>query len=140
MSEPIDKPPGNSPTDGKSPKRGGAHQTLADAARASLLRRERQMDGETLSRLRRARYAALEQNKKRSGVPVWIAAWGACAAALALALWLPDQVSDRETIPASDGGLLADTWLLDEEAELEMIEDVEFYQWLAEEALDGRSS
>ena len=140
MSDPFDKPPGDSLSDGESPGRDSTPRHLAGAARASMMRTEQQLDGEILSRLRRARHAALEQSSGRPVISRWVAVSGACAAALALALWLPGQVSDRGAIPESDGALIADAWLLDEEAELDMIEEVEFYQWLAEEALDGRSS
>ncbi len=110
---------------------------VADAARAALAQREQSLDGETLSRLRRARSQALDA-RKRPGAALWLPLSGACAAALVLALWLPGQGgSDKVKIEDS---LLADTWLLDADAELEMIEDVEFYQGLAEEALDDRAS
>ncbi|WP_105101455.1 hypothetical protein [Microbulbifer pacificus] len=120
----------------KNSERARRNALAAGAAREALARRERNLDGETLSRLRRARSRALDQRQRLAGL--WLPLGGVCAAALALALWLPGR--GGSDVAAVESTLLADVWLLDEEAELEMIEDVEFYQWLAEEALDDRAS
>ncbi|MBN8431065.1 hypothetical protein JF535_09410 [Microbulbifer salipaludis] len=113
---------------------------LVAGARAAMDRRDASLDGETLSHLRRARAAALDANDTSVGPTVapWLPVGLASAAvvAIAIAVVWPGTF----TQPAKPIDMLADAWILDEEAELEMIQDVEFYQWLAEEAPDGYSS
>nr|WP_010133036.1 hypothetical protein [Microbulbifer agarilyticus] len=138
MTSPQDKPTAQS----RDREDASAHNDaeLAAGARAALERREQSLDGETLSRLRRARSAAIDgaAGTSRPGWMLWLPTGLASAAAvLTVALLFGLEPSGA---PAEPVDMLADTWILNEDAELDMIEDVEFYQWLAEEALDGHSS
>ncbi|MFA0810620.1 hypothetical protein [Microbulbifer epialgicus] len=111
-------------------------QQVVVAVRVAVARREDGIDGETLSQLRRARSAALQQSvmpPDRSRHSWLLGLGGACAALLVLLLWPGSGDTGREEL------LTVGDWLLYEEVDVEMIEDMEFYQWLAEE-LDGRSS
>ncbi|AQQ68189.1 hypothetical protein [Microbulbifer agarilyticus] len=132
MTSPQDKPKAESSEHNDA--------ELAAGARAAMERREQSLDGETLSRLRRARSAALDgaADTSRPGWMLWLPTGLAGAAAvLTVALFVGQERSSSQGEPVD---MLADAWILNEDAELDMIEDVEFYQWLAEEALDGHSS
>jgi len=107
---------------------------LVKAVRAAVNRREEGMDGETLSQLGRARTLALGQLESSAlSAYHWLGLGTACAALMVLLLW-PGAVDTPREEP-----VIASDWLLYEEMDVEMIEDMEFYQWLAEE-LDGHSS
>lgn len=121
-----------------SPEDQANRQKLIAGAREAMARRDERLDGETRSQLRRARAAALgETAGPRALANLWLPAGLVGAAAMLTVALL---VGQGERPQQDEVDLLADTWILDEDAELEMIEDVEFYQWLAEEALDGHSS
>ena len=123
---------------GQSSKQAPDQHELIAGAREAMARRDESLDGETLSRLRRARSAALDESAGRHSLAnLWLPAGLASAAAVVAVALL---VGQGEAPHREEVDLLADAWILDEEAELEMIEDVEFYQWLAEEALDGHST
>ncbi|MBY6213156.1 hypothetical protein KUV95_16515 [Microbulbifer agarilyticus] len=138
MTSPQDKPSAPPREREKTSEHNDAE--LAAGARAAMERREQSLDGETLSRLRRARSAALDgaSDTSRPGWMLWLPTGLAGAAAvLTVALFVGPERSSSQGEPVD---MLADAWILNEDAELDMIEDVEFYQWLAEEALDGHSS
>jgi hypothetical protein len=86
------------------------------------------LDGETRSRLNRARQAALAEIK--SGGHRWIewapAAGVAAAAVVAVVLWTGNPPSDVLT-PATSN---ADIEILLTEDSFEMLEDLEFYSWI----------
>ncbi|WP_444957150.1 hypothetical protein [Microbulbifer sp. ZKSA002] len=114
---------------------------ILGAASAAVIRRERSLDTETLAELRRIRSAAQEQNNKKRYFSLntlypYLPVTAASAAVLFLALWWPSSVINNESRTEL---LVSGDWLLDEDMDIEMIEDMEFYQWLAEE-LDGHSS
>ncbi|WP_066965543.1 hypothetical protein [Microbulbifer sp. Q7] len=141
MTPPKNPSPGRDsakPSDNRT--RSPGERDLVAGARAAMDRRDASLDGETLSRLRRARAAALDANGTGTGprMAPWLPVGLASAAVVTIAIvvvW-PGTL----TQPAKPVDMLADAWILDEEAELEMIQDVEFYQWLAEETPDGYSS
>jgi hypothetical protein len=103
-------------------------------AKSALHRSDQSLDGETLSRLRRARAAAMQQQDKSGRV--WLPLGSAVTAALVIALVWPHTEIQA---PATEV-LALEQWLLEADAELEMIEEVDFYQWLAEEELSAHSS
>lgn len=119
-------------TDRDSPRR-EQDRRLVDSARAAMARRDQALDGETLSRLRRARADAVAA--QGHGRRLWLPAGGAVAVAVLVAalLWSPQPQPEDELFAAS-------AWLLDDEMEIEVIEDIEFYQWLADEELVGEAS
>ena len=92
------------------------------------------LDGRTLSRLTQARHAALDGGAKRSR-PRWMtfAPVGAAAAVavLAIAMWTGNGASDPALLaPADDMELLADVEAPDFTV---VAEDLEFYEWAADE-------
>lgn len=93
------------------------------------------LDGETRSKLNRARQAALAE--LGTGQPAWqrwAPATGVAAAAVAtLVLWTGGPQLDDVTVPA----VAADMEILLDEDSLEMLEDLEFYSWIdLEEVID----
>lgn len=103
-----------------------------------------ELDGGTRARLTRARLNALgsldERRRSELARPrAWLAAVAAGAAAVSFAWLLSHGGSDAprqsaQVVAASPDGEL----LLDDE-ELDMLEDLEFYTWLDEQARDGAS-
>jgi len=94
------------------------------------------LDGETRSKLTQARYRALEE--LASGRPsVWGRSWlpagaAAAVAVLSLMLW-QGQVGPIDD-EAFDVAAVTDLEILLGEEELDMIEELEFYAWLDEQA------
>ncbi len=93
------------------------------------------LDGRTRSRLHQARNVALAELKKGSTRRYWLSApLGGLAAAALLAVFL---LSGRETTaPSRDAGVLPldDFDIVADNDSFEMLQDVEFYSWLAEES------
>jgi hypothetical protein len=86
------------------------------------------IDGYTLSRLNRIRHAALEHKQTRIR-SVWLPAGGfATACMLVLAVSLNSGQSD----PVQVTPALEDLEILTSSDNLELFEDYEFYQWLAD--------
>lgn len=103
---------------------------------ARLLReRAEQLDAATLSRLNRARQVALAGLDARPSRAVWgwsSAAGVAAVAALAVALWAGRAPSPVPHAPgaAATTDAATDLELILAEEQLELIEDLEFYEWL----------
>ena len=91
------------------------------------------LDAATLSRLNRGRQAAIEASRRTDRLWLrWLPATGLAAAVL-LAVFAMRGPADLDiiTAPASDFEIL-----LSEES-IEMLEDLEFYSWLATQDLSG---
>ncbi len=86
------------------------------------------LDGETQSRLNRARHVALaEVGTGRSIRLQWAPAAGVAAAAvLAVVLWAGNPVTEDMATPA----VASDMEILLTGDSLEMLEDLEFYSWI----------
>ncbi len=123
-------------------RKDGTDEFVRDAGR--LLRQSaEELDAATLSRLKRARQDALAGYDRRAGRGYrfgWQPALGAavvCATALiAVGLWrAPDGGTSPPAVPvagaADPAGALEVA--LGEDDNLEMIEDLEFYDWLGSE-------
>ncbi len=86
------------------------------------------LDGETQSRLNRARHAALAE--LGTGRSIWVqwapAAGVAAAAVLAVVLWTGNPVTEDMATPA----VASDMEILLTGDSLEMLEDLEFYSWI----------
>lgn len=100
----------------------------------ALDRRAQDLDGATLSRLRRARAEALQlASTRRSWLP---GGWRLAGAGLALGLLvvalLPGLRQAAPPQPTSGDELLEIATL---DVELEVVEDLEFYEWLTEQGL-----
>jgi hypothetical protein len=102
---------------------------LADV-RASLDESAHSLDAATLSRLNRARQAALVQRRSRGLRALWLPAAGlatSCALVLAVVAWYPSGRLPGPALPVhlpvSDAEIAADDGI-------EFYQDLEFYAWL----------
>ena len=111
---------------------------IRDTAKAALEQQANALDSKTLQRLRLAREAALSlnkiQNKKGSWSNAlswkWLTAAGAgLAIASILTFMIVPQLSENKLSP------LDDLELLIAEVDLDLVDHLEFYQWL-DETLD----
>ncbi|WP_319587039.1 DUF3619 family protein [uncultured Desulfobulbus sp.] len=103
---------------------------FAAAAKQLLDQAADDLDGDTLSRLHRARNRALAGTTKRPPFfrrPLPLVITSALTAA-ALVLFVAFGPSSQETI---EKNLVADLGLLTAEESLEFFEDIEFYEWLS---------
>ncbi len=106
-------------------------RTISEA----LDRRARDLDGHTLSRLRQARACAVAQaTPAHSHRPLlWAGGLGLAATALLAVLLLPQTPPPA---PAATDDLIEVATL---DVELEVIEDLAFYEWLSVQRLDETS-
>lgn len=106
---------------------------LARHARQLFDESVQELDAETQSRLNRSRHRALEEARGGGAHAGWLrwtpVAVGAVAAVVAVIVWSPgDRVDELPRTVATDLELLLD------EEELEMLEDLDFYRWMALDA------
>ncbi|HTI95127.1 MAG TPA: DUF3619 family protein [Rudaea sp.] len=111
-----------------------------DQARSVLDESARALDAATLSRLNRARQAALAQRAPRRRaawvfLPAGLA--GACALLLAVGVWhgrrAPTAIPAQAAVAASASGNAVNAGDLDMIAsgdDMEMMQDLDFYAWL----------
>lgn len=117
-----------------SERNGNGHEEERLAQRAKALFDESvdALDGETLSRLNKSRQRALAEARRGSAQAHW-SRWAplgaAAAAAIAVALWWTLRGAD-----ALPGAAPSDVEILLAEDDLELLEDLEFYRWMALEA------
>lgn len=94
------------------------------------------LDGETRSKLTQARYRALDELKDKRK-PVWSGSWLPAGAAAAVAV-VSVMLWQGKVDPVSDDGFdvaaVTDLEILLGEEELDMVEELEFYAWLEEQA------
>lgn len=108
-------------------------QRIADRAKRDFDQSVDGLDAATLSRLNRGRQAALDElgAPKRAWVQ-WMPATGLAAAVLlAVVTFRGAGEIDVMNAPASDFEILIS------EESIEMLEDLEFYSWLATQDLEG---
>lgn len=111
-----------------------------DAVRTHLDEQLNTLDAETLSRLNRARQAALEAAPQTRRRPwMWLGMGMATAAAMLLAVSIHWNQATQATAPAAQGLSMEEYELLAGGENLELIENLEFYAWLdsQQSALDG---
>lgn len=115
------------------------HPQWTDQARGLLDESAQALDAATLSRLNRARQAALAQRPaRRRNVWVWLPAGfaGACALLLAVGVWhapAPTSSPSQPVQAAVGGGETVnanDLELISSGDNLEMMQDLDFYAWL----------
>ena len=116
-----------------------------DAFEARLAKRLRdsadELDGHTRSRLNQARQAALDELQPKSAWRFRPVLAGAATAAVAVVAFFLLQPAPDTTQPLVPAGIAeADLELLMAEESLDMLEDLEFYTWLAEADLDNGSA
>ena len=93
------------------------------------------VDGESASRLSRARHHALSSLEKRASFwPAWGMPAGAISAALAIVLTLGSFQNRSASDNVSD---LEELELLSANESFELLEDLEFYEWLPTEQETG---
>ena len=113
---------------------------LADA-KALLDESASGLDAPTLSRLNRARHAALAQRRPRWLGIGWLPATavaGTCALLLGVAVWTTQRAPTRGAPVAASAAPAAAAAALGDDDSLEFYQDLEFYAWLdAEQDGDG---
>lgn len=115
---------------------------FVERARELLDEGNARLDAATVSRLNQARHAALDARGRRSGrwfglMPVgqWASVAGAAAAVvLAVIVW-----PGATTVPVDGGLLFEDLEIVMAEENLEMFEDLEFFEWLDVAELESES-
>lgn len=113
-----------------------------EAVRAQLDADAAGLDAATLSRLNRARQAALDAGLRPRRRPWWhwslVAMASSAAVVLALALTLRTPEIAAPVAPvALEQPEVDDLELLVAGEDLELIENLEFYAWLEQQSLDG---
>ena len=112
-----------------------AEDAFAKKAKQQFDESVERLDGESQSRLNRARHAALaEIDNSRPAWVQWAPAAGVAAAAvLAVVLWTGNPGGEDISVPA----VATDMEILLTEDSLEMLEDLEFYSWIdLDESMD----
>jgi hypothetical protein len=102
--------------------------------RAALLKGVEQLDAQVRSRLTQARFAAVEEARRRQ--TPWLSFWrnwaptGAVAGAAMLAVLLWSGGEAPVSTGAQVQGAMEDLDIVVAEESLEMIQELEFYEWL----------
>lgn len=112
-------------------------QELALRARTALDESIDALDGETVARLASARRRALGFERRRSR-PALVAAGGLLAATLALAIgvsWWTRSSAELAAVESPEA--LEDLELLAANEELDLYENLEFYEWLEADGVTG---
>ena len=108
------------------------HPAWVRQARELLDDSARDLDAATLSRLNRARQAALNLHHPRAA-RAWLLPAGlasACMLLLAVAVWQPHRHDDAAKAATAAAGKVGDADALSDEASVEFYQDLEFYAWL----------
>ena len=112
---------------------GQAKQALDDSAQ--------NLDAATLSRLNRARQAALEQARPRAMRPWFVPAGlaSACAVLIAVAVaWhMPTHTQPPALTDATAGTFASDLDMMSSDDGIEFYEDLDFYAWLDAQEKDN---
>jgi hypothetical protein len=98
------------------------------------------LDGDVRSRLTQARSAAVEEARRSRAPFVWrtLVPAGALAGAAALAFMLWSG-APRAPVPATPHNSFEDIDLIVTSESFELLEDLEFYEWVAATDADGAS-
>lgn len=113
-------------------------------AKALLDASAQNLDAATLSRLNRARHAALAQTRRRPALRWWLPTGlaGACMLALAFGVWQPRTSQHHVAAPATDANAIAtfqtdDMEMVSGTDSLDLYQNLEFYAWLDAQQRDG---
>jgi len=112
---------------------------LRELAKQALDQSVDEIDGATLSRLRQARYAAIQQQQRRQ--PLWMSrpalasAFSVSALALVVVLMTTHSGSEVTPLIANDDSVeqMDDLNLLANSEDLDLVQDMEFYEWLEQQ-------
>lgn len=120
----------------------GAPEPLEQRSRELFESSVERLDARTRSRLNQARQRALEEIKRGSTRRYWLGVPLGGLAAAALIAMLLIRAGGERTVPQSESGnlLLDDFDIVADADSLDMIQDVEFYSWLAEESAGAGNS
>lgn len=105
---------------------GDRDQQLVDRTRAALERSADELDAPTLSRLAQMRASALERAEAAQPRARWLPAGALAAASAAGLLWL---LFPANTDPTPTDAL-EDLELLSSAESLDLLDELEFYEWL----------
>lgn len=110
-----------------------AEDRFRQKLRDGLLQSEQSLSPEVLQRLQQARNRAVEAAGHRSGQSRHYWAWAGGFASIALAVVITIQLGNQ----GLQETMLEDMTMLAAEEELELYQDLDFYDWLAESAPHG---
>ena len=105
-------------------------QRLVNGIRQRMDQSCNALDGQTLSRLNRIRHAALERKQARAA-RILLPFGGfvtACLLVVSVMMFGPGRAPQTEAVPSA----MEDLDILTSSDSLDLYEDYEFYQWLAE--------
>jgi hypothetical protein len=115
-----------------------------EKARQGLLASEEQLDAATVSRLRHARLKAVEAAGARGRGFFWIPNWAriggvatAAAAVIVLMIW---HDTPRQDLPMKNADDVEIVLNVDSADNMDLYEDLDFYEWLAGAGNGGSSS
>jgi len=115
-----------------------------EKARQGLLASEEQIDATTASRLRDARRKAVESaGASRKGffwIPNWARVGGAATAAAAVIVFMIWHDTPRQDLPLKSADDLEIVLNVDSADNMDLYEDLDFYEWLAGAGNGGSSS
>jgi len=122
---------------------GKAEARLRELTKQSLDQSLDEIDGATLSRLRQARYAAINQGKRRAPVfltrPAMVSVFSVTILAITLVLLssnpsgeMPPQLANDDSAQQMD-----DFNLLANGEDLDLVKDLEFFEWLEQQEDKG---
>lgn len=109
-------------------ERDTAEERIVDAAQQSWRLGERELDADTLRALRGIRHRAIEKLHKPASRSAWLPVSGAALAAAlvaAVVMW-PQQADVALDMQIADLDILA------VDTDLELLEELDFYLWLAQ--------
>ena len=117
----------------------GAPDRLEERSRELFEDSVERLDARTRSRLNQARQRALDEIKKGSTRRYWLGApLGGLAAAALIAVLLIRGGGEPGAPALENGGLWLDDFdIVADTDSFEMIQDVEFYSWLAQESANS---
>jgi hypothetical protein len=115
-----------------------------EKARQGLLASEEQLDAATASRLRDARRKAIEAAGARGKgffrIPNWARIGGVATAAAAVIVFMIWQDTPKQDLPMKNADDVEIVLNVDSADNMDLYEDLDFYEWLAGAGNGGSSS
>ena len=118
-----------------SEKRSEKEARFLEKARQSLLASEDQLDAATASRLREVRRRAVEAAGEREGgffrIPNWARVGAVTTAAAAVIVFMIWHDTPRQDLPVRSADDMEIVLNMDSADNIDLYEDLDFYEWLA---------